>query len=353
MKVLQINTEKGYRGGERQTILTTMGLINLGHEVDIMCLKGEPLSQKALDKSLNVIPVSNQTACFTKLITAADEYDILHAQSAKAFGYAAMSKFFHKQPLIYTRRVDFIPSSGKLTKFKYKKAAAVAAISTAIKEILVDYGLEKVELIPSIVNNTVPDTERARRILQEKNIDVSKKIVGVAAAFTGHKDPMTMVAAAKLVLDNCPEAIFIHFGDGGLRDQVENAVKKADIVKRYILMGHVADVEDFFPLFSVFAMSSSKEGLGSSVLDAFLHRVPVASTDAGGLKNLVTNRGLVCGTGDASGLADNIMILLNDKVRSETFCDRAYDYCLSEHSMEAIVLKYQSLYKKVLSKKVL
>ena len=59
--------------------------------------------------------------------------------------------------------------------------------------------------------------------------------------------------------------------------------------------------------------SSRQEGLGSSILDAFIERVPVVATRAGGITETVENMGLLCDIGDSKQIANSINNLLNDK----------------------------------------
>ena len=106
-------------------------------------------------------------------------------------------------------------------------------------------------------------------------------------------------------------------------------------------------MEDFFSIMDVFVMSSEEEGLGSSVLDAFLYKVPVASTNAGGLREVVNGNGLLSNVKDAEALAYNINELLNSKDLRDTFTETAYRYVLKNHSNEFVSLQYDRLFKRL------
>jgi glycosyltransferase involved in cell wall biosynthesis len=83
----------------------------------------------------------------------------------------------------------------------------------------------------------------------------------------------------------------------------------------------------------VFVMSSSQEGLGTSVLDAMACGTPVASTAAGGLPDLLGDgAGLLVPTGDFSALADAVQRLLGDATLRSTLITRA----------EAVVQRFTS-----------
>ena len=63
----------------------------------------------------------------------------------------------------------------------------------------------------------------------------------------------------------------------------------------------------------VFVMSSREEGLGTSVLDAMARGIPVASTTAGGLPEMLADgAGLLVPPEQPSALADAVARLLTD-----------------------------------------
>jgi glycosyltransferase involved in cell wall biosynthesis len=66
----------------------------------------------------------------------------------------------------------------------------------------------------------------------------------------------------------------------------------------------------------VFVMSSRQEGLGTSVLEAMALGIPVASTTAGGLPEMLgADSGLLVPTSDPGALAEAVArILENDEV---------------------------------------
>src|SRR3989338_2922741 len=136
---------------------------------------------------------------------------------------------------------------------------------------------------------------------------------------------MTMVETIKELSGLRNDFVFLHFGDGPLKKEVMEKLRNYNLEDNYKLMGFYEDVEDFFSIFDVFVMSSQEEGLGSSVLDAFFYMVPVVSTEAGGLKETVSNRGLLCPTKDSKCLAESINTIIENKVMREKFIIKAFN----------------------------
>jgi glycosyltransferase involved in cell wall biosynthesis len=343
MHILQINTEKGWRGGERQTLLSMQGLRRSRIRVSLLCLKNRPLYQKALEDGFAVNGVGGQLGALLHLLFFGRRYSIIHAQSSRAFGFASIASLLVPTPLVYTRRVDFVPR-GALTRWKYHRATALVAISHAIAAILRNAGMGNADVISSMVVEREPDGKRAAAL--KEHLD-GKAVVGVVAALVGHKDPLTMVRAAAAVIAKIPDTVFLHFGDGTLRPEVEQAIRNHALGNHYRLMGHCSGVEDYFQLFNCFAMSSSEEGLGSSVLDAFYAGIPVAATSAGGLAELVGGRGLLSPVRDPEALATNIIALLSNREKTATLTAIAKRYVTEEHGVDVLTAKYIMLYKRL------
>ena len=345
MKILQVNTEKTWRGGERQTLYNIQGFLQQGHEVELLCRKNFPLHQKAKELDIPIHVVNNGLQAILYLIKHARYVDIIHAQTASAQMYGVTSAFFHKTPIVYSRRVDFVPH-GFFTKLKYKRTDKLVAISEAIKTILENFGQKNVSVIPDIAFPKKLNEERAKKLIHFRGWH-NKKIIANIAALVPHKDPLTMVQVIYHLSQIRDDFMFLHFGEGNLQHEVEKEIAALNVSRWYHLMGHVDEVEDFFSIFDVFVMSSQEEGLGSSVLDAFLYKVPVVSTNAGGLKEVVEGNGLLCDVKDAKAIAVSINEILNDADLKRDITEAAYENVLAKYSLQHISQQYLKVFEKI------
>ncbi|MEO6884159.1 MAG: glycosyltransferase [Bacteroidia bacterium] len=348
MKILEVNTEKSWRGGERQTFYNMKGFRDAGLEVDVLCRKKYPLSHISKKNDFNTYQVKSFFQTILFLLFYGNDYDLIHAQTAKAQFAAVLSKFIHRKPVVYTRRVDFVPS-GFFTKMKYRFTNKLIAISNPVKTILENFGMENVSVISDALEISPIDKERAEKFIFE-NSWKDKKIIGTIAALVPHKDPITMVNAIYELSLLRNDFVFLHFGEGVLEKKVEAEIEKLGLEKIFFLNGFTEDVTDYFSVFDVFAMSSEEEGLGSSVLDAFIYKVSVASTNAGGLNELISGRGLVSEKKDAKMLAKNISELLDNQNLKNELTEKAFLYASERHSIPAITAEYISVFEKLLSK---
>lgn len=351
MRILQINTEKTWRGGERQTFYTLRGLVAAGVQVELLCRAGAPLAERVSALPVRVHPVSGQLGALSFLARCRGRYDVLHAQTAKGQSLAAFTKPAHRTPLVYTRRVDFRPS-GLSARIKYRMTDQTVAISHAIADILADFGVPSVPVIPSAVLPTPAGTEPAvLEIRTRAELGLGdKRILGTIAALVEHKDPLTMVEAVARLRDlRGDDFAFLHFGDGPLLEQAKAKAEALVLAGVYHFMGFSPAAIDYLRIFQLFVMSSKEEGLGSTVLDAFLEGVPVASTQAGGLKELVSRRGLLAPVGDATALAAAMSRLLDETDLRANVTAKARAYVTARHDLGRLCREYISLYKSLIA----
>ncbi len=346
MKILEINTEKTWRGGERQTLFAIKGFRDLGHSVELLARDGYPLINKSDELGIKSFPVKSHLGVIPFLMLYGKNYDILHVQTASLLTFAVLTKLFHKSKVVYTRRLDFIPK-GWLTRWKYNKADLIIAISTPIKTILESFGVKKAVLIPECIEAKPLNNNRALNYLKESGI-IGKKIIGTTSALVQHKDPQTLVKAIKLLSEKRNDFVMVHFGDGHLRTEIEQLIHENDLSEIYRLAGFTIDVEDFFSVFDVFVMSSEEEGLGSSILDAFIYKVPVVSTNAGGLAEIVKGRGYLVNKKDSKALSNALDLTLNNRDILSEQVQKAFVFTNETLNIQEIHKKYINAFEPLL-----
>lgn len=341
--LLELNFEKSWRGGERQTLYNTLGFRDAGLDVHLLCRKNTPLHQAALREGIPTHAFRNIFGALGFLMFKASRFKILHAQTSHILTYCVLSRPFHRAQIVFTRRVDFVPK-GKLTRLKYRLTHHLVGISRAVQKIVEDFAVRPVALISDAVVFRKLSLGRAQEWLAEAGVGQGLKIMGTTAAFVPHKDPLTMVEAIRELRKLRTDFVFLHFGDGPLLPAVREKIAHYGLEKHYRLLGFRKDVEDVFSVLDAFAMSSEEEGLGSSVLDAFLYRVPVAATDAGGLQDLLQDgRGRMCLKHNPKALADALNAALQNPEKSAEMVARAHDYVKQYHSIPAITNQYCQL----------
>ncbi len=347
MRILEVNTEKTWRGGERQTWYNIKGFRDASHQVELLCLEGFPLEEKTKELSIPIHTIKSKLKTFLYLARNGSNFDIIHVQTANSQFHALLSQPFHGRPVVYTRRVDFVPK-GFFTKLKYRRTDKLIAISTPVKTILEGIGVKNIDVITDIAESKKLNALRAHAFIIENGFS-GKKIIATTSAMVQHKDPLTMAAAIHELSKKRNDFVFLHFGEGILKPELEAKISELGIGAFYKLMGFVDNVEDFFTIFDVFAMSSEEEGLGSSVLDAFIYKVPVVSTNAGGLKEIVGDVGLLSNIKDPKALAENMDRILSDDQLKETLTAKAFEITRDKNSISKVTEAYLHVFRKTIA----
>ena len=352
MRILQINTERGWRGGERQTLLTALNQRMLGHQVELLAHEDGELAARAIKQGLVVHCARSGAGFGLWLALHGHRYEVLHAQTAKVVAWAVIAKTFHRRPIVFSRRTSFPVGTRKwATQWKWQHVDQLVAISEAAAAAPRAMGLQPI-VIQSAVPAVVTDPERLEAFVLQHQLQ-GWRLVGTAAALSPEKDPVTLIRAAAIVCEKFKDVRFVHWGAQGQASVAARAcIQELGLQDRYLLLGFTEAVEQLYTALTVFVMASKYEALGSSVLDAMMQWVPVVSTDAGGLKETLSNgRGLLSAVGDADAMARNIIELLDQPERAAAMARHAHAEVVAEYDVERMARRYLNVYASVLSRR--
>ena len=179
------------------------------------------------------------------------------------------------------------------------------------------------------------------------------RVVGTVGRLTWKKAPDCLLAAARLILQEEPEARFLIVGDGPLRSQVERQAEELGIRERCIFTGTVSDVLPFLCACDVFVLSSVIEGMANALLEALACGKPAVVTDAGGNGEVVQHgkTGFVVPRNDPRRLAEAALRLLHEPALARHMGEAAMKDMEERYSLSHMVLSIESLYDELLRAK--
>ncbi len=350
MRVLHINTEKGWRGGEWQTLLTLRGMRAKGICVELYSSAGSQLAEIAMSDGfvvhtgLGFFPLILWLLCFAR------RFSVVHAHNARSATDLALYRCFGRVRAIFTRRTDTIGGyKSWFRALKWRQFDALACVSEAAAA-----EPRRLGIVPVVIRSAVPATPtnwvRIDALRAKYNLE-GKTLIGTAAVFTPDKDPMTCVRAAEAVCKVRSDVAFLHWGSGGaLEEQAKKYVADANLSTKYIFLGFISNPEELYASLSVFVLTSKAEALGTCVLDAMTQRIPVVATEVGGLKEtLMDNRGLLAPAEDAKAISEKILWILEHPSEAIDMANRAYSFIRREHDPEGMIDQYINLYQRLVS----
>jgi glycosyltransferase involved in cell wall biosynthesis len=342
LRVLMVDSERSWRGGQGQVRLLMSGLCDLGVEVTLAAPPDGELYRRSETLAIARVPASMGVAGMAQLrrALASGHYDIVHSHAARAHGAVAGARIGLKSsPLhVVSRRVDFDVARGVVSRWKYLHGAdAYLAISDGVRRVLLAGGIptERVHVVMSGIDlGKFAGLKERALVRAELGLDENTLAVGNVAALAPHKAQNDLLRAAQQVLARRDDVRFFIVGEGALRAELEALARSLGVQARVTFTGFRSDALDLLRAFDVFAMSSYLEGLGTSIMDAQVLGVPVVATRTGGIPELVedTVTGLLVPPRHPEAFAGALLRMLEDEPLRRSCAETArirssrYDY---------------------------
>ncbi len=322
MRILHLDTERGWRGGERQAWWLAAELARRGHTSVIAARALQPLAERAREAGLPVVDCSPRfegdplRAYRARRAILRFEIDIVHAHTGHDVTLGAIAIAGTPARLVVSRRVDFRLRDNPGTRWKYSRASAVIAVSRAVSDVLTACGVPagRVRVVADGVDVHRDVVPAPVAVLAELGVPADAPVAVQVAALVGHKDPVNFVRAVVRARRDAPGLHGLLLGEGVLRPAVDAAIHALDAGSYVHLAGFRTDADAVLAAASVCVLSSREEGMGSVLLDALYLGRPIAATRAGGIPEVVQDgvSGLLAPVGDPDALGAAIARLVND-----------------------------------------
>lgn len=334
-----LNLARGFRGGERQTELLIRGLAATGWRQRLVARRGEPLAARCRDvPGLDVVEAGGGVAGALRGLPGAG---LVHSHEGRGVQAAWLNRVLRGIPYLITRRVQKVPA-GWLNRRMYRTAAAVVAISEAVREALarMDATLP-VAVIPSCGGGLpvrIGNVERLRASFGARFV-----IGHVGALDDATKGQLQIIALARRWAATAPEVAFVLVGSGPDDARFRAAAAGLPNLR---FAGQVDNVGDYLAAFDLLLHPSRHEGLGSTLIDALEAGLPVVATAVGGIPEIIRDpdNGRLVPADDPSALEAAVAGFLRDPaLRARVSANnrlRARDF-----SPAAMTARYARLYR--------
>tara|TARA_B100001057_G_scaffold85312_1_gene81162 strand:- start:47322 stop:48440 length:1119 start_codon:yes stop_codon:yes gene_type:complete len=241
------------------------------------------------------------------------------------------------------------PSCKPVINYSINKSDGVTAVSNSLKNETVSiFNISnEIDVIPNFIDiNKYQNVKRnpyrgklcgkgERLIVHTSNFRKVKRIQDVINIFC----KINKEIPSKLIM----------IGDGPERANIESLTRSLCSLKDVVFIGKIPDVENVLHNADLFLLTSEKESFGLSALEAMASSVPVISSNAGGLPELVQDgvSGYTCDIGDVNAMSEKAIEIL-DKKNINLFKNNAFKTA-SKYDISIILPKYIEFYKKILN----
>ena len=361
LNILHIDTGLELRGGQRQLLYLATALEARGHRQTIATPEESPLELHCRKQGLRtfLLPCHDPAHLFGAVLLRQQvregAFDIIHAHDGHGQSLGLMVSVGIAVRRVATRRVLFRPRKRWTTRLKYERGSdAVIAVSQAVGEVAVRSGIspQKVRVIFDGVEipRRVPDDASRRALRKGWGIGENEFAVGHVGYFSAEKGQWVAARAARLVKQRLPQVRFLLAGEGPPGSEAELLDESGGGGANLRLVRRVEDLGEFLPALDLFIMPSVSEGLGSSVLHAMAHGLPVVASRVGGLPEAVVHEqtGWLVEPNSPEKLATAIGVAVRDRERLAVMGREGRRRAESLFGCEAMVRKTESLYHELI-----
>jgi len=367
-RVLHVNDQADWRGGEQQMLYLARGLRRRGVHTAVVARPGSPAARAALEAGLEVheVPMAGEADLPAALrlaqIARRGRFNILHSHTAHAHALVlwAARLWLARARVVVHRRIEFPVGRGLfgLGRLKYLHGVdAFIATSNRVKETLVEAGVPEWRVLP-VRSSTDPtrflDVVADPGLRRCLGLPQGAFVIGNIGALVGHKDHCNLLEAARTVRDEVPETWVVIVGEGPLHPRIMDKAKTLHMADRLVMTGFRRDVPRLIRAFDVFALSSSEEGICSTLLDVAASGCPIVATDAGGVREAVVpdRTGVVVPIKSPGALAEGILRLARDPGLARRLARKGRQRVLAHFTADDMTERTLAVYRDVLAGRV-
>ncbi len=362
--------------GGSGVLATELGiaLADMGHQVHFITYK-QPVKLALLSHHVHfhevVVPdyplfryQPYELALSSKLVNVvkAHNIELLHVHYAipHAYaGYMAQQMLLEegiKIPMVTTLHGTDITLVGNhpfykpAVTFSINNSDAVTSVSESLRQdTLTHFTINKsIDVIPNFIDLSKlgqQDGPCEREAMAEPH----ERIITHVSNLRPVKRLMDVIEIFDRVVAQCPARLVI-VGDGPEKDPAKALIEQKGLKSRVQFMGNSDEVHKILCLTDLFLLPSEIESFGLAALEAMACRVPVISTNVGGLPevNLHGHSGYLSDVGAVEDMAKNALSILKDEDTLDQFKDQARAQA-QKFSIDLIVPQYEALYKRTIA----
>jgi glycosyltransferase involved in cell wall biosynthesis len=354
---IHIDTRPDWRGGQNQVLLTLLGLKRRGQAVELLALAGGALERRARDEGFQVhaIPSSSVRwggSLLLRKLMQARRYEIVHAHDPHGLTLAWLARAHRRAILIAQRRVANPLSRGPFALARYRAAKRILAVSKFIAESVIASGIaaNQVEVIYEGVKLPDRTTPSQRATSRDRwNVAEADILLGCVGYLLPEKGQEVLIRALSVIQKDFPSCRLLLAGDGPSRPELEKLAGDLNISRSIIFAGFIEQIENVYHGLDIFLFPSLAEPLGTSMLAAMSHGLPVIGVASGGVPEIVASEknGLLVASPDPEAIATSVKRLLHNRQEAAKFGEAARatieERFTDDRMVEATIGKYQAL----------
>ena len=364
MRVLLVDLETEWRGGQNQALLLLKGLRDRGHAAELVAADTSALGVRA---GAAGIPVHSSSRGFFRVPAArkirtllrSGNFDLVHANEAHAVTAAWMGLWQRRNasrvPFVISRRVGYPIGKSALAQARYRAAARIVAISRWSAERVLRSGIpaDKVTIVYEGVE--LPALLSAQRRAEARSrfgVAPHEPLLGCVGALSPDKGQEWLIRALAELRKKFPSAKLLLAGTGPCRERLQTLAREAGVGDAVIFAGFISDVESVYAALDVFLLPSFFEALSNALMSAMAYAIPSIAFDVGGPAEIIEDgkSGLLVEPANTDALCAAIAKILGDTAFAKTIASNGRRRIEQDFAAAKMVGEMLRVYEECLKK---
>lgn len=368
LRVLHVVTTAQRRGAELFAFDLIRALRSYGVDQSVAVLRG--LAPRAIayeaeteflpsnGRSLPGLRMDAHTLRSLRQLVQRRSPQIVHAHGSEALKYSVLALRGRRTPLLYRRITQAQPAAthglrrifhGRLMR----RPDRVVTVAEWVRRETVDVfrvPADRVVTVPRGIDIRRLDPTKGRQQTRtELGIPDDHGVVISLGALAWEKDPVAHVDVMARVVRERPKTIHLMAGDGPLRPEVEDAVRRHGLEANVRVLGNRSDVADLLAASDVMILASRSEGMPGCLIEAGLAGLPVVAYEIAGSPEVVVDgtTGYVVPHGDVDRLASRVIQLLADEVTRRNMGEAARRRCRASFDINEVAPRFLAIYQEL------
>jgi N-acetyl-alpha-D-glucosaminyl L-malate synthase BshA len=244
------------------------------------------------------------------------------------------------------------PCFEPVIKYSIEESDAVTAVSQSLKNDTQSIFKIKNEIhvIPNFIDITeyenISQVHKCHRKYYSPN---GEKIIVHVSNFRAVKRVDDVLRVFDRIRKKIPSKLIL-IGDGPERSNIEKFCRELNTCNDIHSVGKIIDPKELLCIGDLFILPSETESFGLAALEAMAMKIPVISSNTGGLPevNLHGETGYLSEVGNVDEMAENAISILADENKLNLFKQQAFQQA-GKYDIKNIIPLYEHLYHQVIN----
>lgn len=202
------------------------------------------------------------------------------------------------------------------------------------------------------------DSALNKQLKKELGIAKKDKVIGMVANFKRIKNHIFLLKAVRELLKEYNDVKLLLIGQGFKGDRENSEAEVRQLINdnrlddNVLLLGYRSDIPNLLATMDIFCLTSFKEGLPISLIEAMAAGLPVVGTDVEGIRDVIiqNKNGFIVPVDDVEELKNVLITLFKDKsLRNRT--GKESKFLASQiYSLDRCIDQYEDLFISIINK---